>query len=62
MKMKKRTIACLLAASLAGTTVAQEVNDVNTPLHLMKPQYDTPYGQPSVQHVKEVTDRVLRQP
>lgn len=48
---------CLLG--FCGTVNAQEINDVNTPLHLMKPQYETPYGIPSVADVKVTTDRVL---
>lgn len=55
MKKILLLIACLLPLS----ATAQEVNDVNTPLHLMKPQYDTPYGAPTVKEVKAVTDRVL---
>ncbi len=57
--MKYAPLFAALLSLSCGTVLAQEVNDVNTPLHLMKPQYDTPYGQPSVQEVKEVTDRVL---
>lgn len=47
----------MLALSL--TCHAQEINDVNTPLHLMKPAYDTPYGIPQQQDVKATLDRVL---
>ena len=36
-----------------------EVNDVNTPLHLMKPIYETPYGVPKEADVKACMDRVL---
>lgn len=39
---------------------AQQVNDNNTPLHLMKPEYKTNYGIPTEQDVKLTMDRVLR--
>lgn len=59
--MNRKLILTLMAGCIAlnGTAQTQEVNDVNTPLHLMKPQYDTPYGTPSAQQVKGVIDRVL---
>ena len=38
---------------------ADEINDQNTPLHLMQPQYVTPYGIPSEADVKSTIDRVL---
>jgi len=34
-------------------------NDFNTPLHLIKPSYGTPYGVPTAQQVKTIIDRVL---
>lgn len=37
----------------------EKINDSNTPLHLMKPAYKTPYGVPSEGTVKSVLDRVL---
>ncbi len=58
MNIKALFVGTLTLCS-ASAVQAQEINDVNTPLHLMKPQYDTPYGQPSTQEVKAVTDRVL---
>lgn len=58
MKIKSLFVGVLAICS-ASAVQGQEINDVNTPLHLMKPQYDTPYGQPSAQEVKAVTDRVL---
>ena len=35
-----------LFASLSLSSFADEINDQNTPLHLMQPQYVTPYGIP----------------
>ncbi len=37
---------------------AQKVNDSNSPLHLMKPDYDTPYGKPETKAITDVLDRV----
>ena len=42
----------------SGKTEA-EVNDVNTPLHLMQPHYETGYGIPAEAEVKQTMDRVL---
>ncbi len=36
-----------------------QVNDSNTPLHLMKPDYKTPYGVAKAEDVKATIDRVL---
>ena len=36
----------------------QPVNDVTTPLHLMQPNYPTPYGAPAIDSVKAVLDKV----
>ncbi len=40
-------------------TNKEKVNDFNTPMHLMKPDYRTPYGVNSPEEVKSVIDRVL---
>lgn len=40
------------------STSEKEMNDSNTPLHLLQPDYPTPYGAPEVSEVKEVLDRV----
>ena len=41
------------------TTMAQQPhNDVTAPLHLMKPDYPTPYGKPSVEDITKVLNRV----
>jgi len=41
------------------TTMAQQPhNDVTAPLHLMKPDYPTPYGRPSVEDITKVLNRV----
>lgn len=37
----------------------EKTNDSNTPLHLMKPDYQTPYGVAKTEDVKATIDRVL---
>ncbi|MCR5131654.1 MAG: glycoside hydrolase family 88 protein [Prevotella sp.] len=49
----------LWSGGLLGTVWAQQVNDNNTPLHLMKAKYKTPYGIPTQESVKQTMDRVL---
>jgi len=58
MKMNKILIPLFLL--LPFTAEAQKVNDSNTPLHLLKPQYAHPYGIPTTTEVKQTIDRVLR--
>jgi rhamnogalacturonyl hydrolase YesR len=53
---------CMAAMGLSAQqpNAAQEkINDSNTPLHLMKPDYKTPYGVVKQQDVKAALDRVL---
>ena len=59
--MKQKLILSLLLGGLgcAMTASAQQVNDNNTPLHLMRPQYQVGYGVPTVERVKQTIDRVL---
>ena len=60
--MKQRMILSLLTIGMGcGVTAsAQQVNDHNTPLHLMQPEYQVGYGVPSAESVKQTIDRVLR--
>nr|QIM09978.1 glycosyl hydrolase family 88 [uncultured Prevotella sp.] len=53
------TLAIALTAQCADIHAQNEINDQNTPLHLMQPQYDTPYGIPEEKDVKATIDRVL---
>ncbi len=53
-------ITLLCGGALVSTTNAQQVNDNNTPLHLMKPDYKTGYGIPKTKEVKQTMDCVLR--
>lgn len=48
--------ACSNKATIENT---EEINDSTTPLHLLKPDYKTPYGQVSVESVKADIDRVF---
>lgn len=57
--MMKKTGLLLLAALLWATAFGQ-VNDNNTPLHLMKPDYQGGYGVSTPAQVKQTIDRVLR--
>src|SRR5687768_16641788 len=57
MIAKKVYIAAAFAV-LSYTSNAQKGNDVNTPLHLLKPDYPVPYGAPTVDNVKQVLDKV----
>ncbi|MCF3108155.1 glycoside hydrolase family 88 protein [Niabella sp. CC-SYL272] len=56
--------AGLFIAAAAGTVSAQYVpakgNDATTPLHLLKPDYSTPYGETTPQRVKEVLDKIYQ--
>jgi unsaturated rhamnogalacturonyl hydrolase len=51
---------CTVAAhqSAVGQAVPPKANDTTTPLHLLKPDYPVPYGQPSVADVTSVLNRV----
>jgi rhamnogalacturonyl hydrolase YesR len=61
MTKQKLILTCLMAtATWLPTANAQQVNDNNTPLHLMRPQYKVGYGIPTVESVKQTMDRVLR--
>lgn len=55
--MKTLAVALMMAAT---PVMAQQVNDSNTPLHLMRPAYRIGYGVSSVEQVKQTMDRVLK--
>jgi len=57
--MKRNHIAALALFSLGVfTSVNAQVNDQTTPLHLMKPNYPTPYVIPQKEDIKAVLDRI----
>lgn len=51
----------LLTACNGGSAPTSEtaINDNNTPLHLMQPDYDTPYGIPDTVEVRQAMERIL---
>lgn len=57
--MKRILTIAAIALSSVATSFAQEINDVNTPLHLMKPVYQYGYGIPAKEDVKSTIDRVM---
>lgn len=64
MKLQSTIMAAaMVMASCAGPqqkeTGTQEFNDSNTPLHLLKPDYVTPYDIPTAEQIKADMDRVL---
>jgi rhamnogalacturonyl hydrolase YesR len=54
----KGKLTSILILFIGLNIQAQKVNDSNSPLHLMKPAYDTPYGKPDVKSITTVLDRV----
>lgn len=58
--LKKTTIAAmLLPLACQAWAETKPANDMTAPLHLMKADYPTPYGNPSVDDVSKVLDRVF---
>ena len=55
-----KTICATLLLGSWTAVAAQQVNDNNTPLHLMKPAYRVGYGVSTPESVKQTMDRVLR--
>ncbi|MBP1530547.1 MAG: glycoside hydrolase family 88 protein [Bacteroidaceae bacterium] len=63
--MKTRNMALLLLALLTVQCTKQqkteeEVNDMTTPLHLLKPDYKIPYGEVDKMDVKNAIDRIFQ--
>jgi unsaturated rhamnogalacturonyl hydrolase len=50
--------ACLLLSARGWAQTAPAKNDVNTPLHLLQPDYTIPYGVPVKDSIKKKLDRV----
>lgn len=60
--MIMKVIALLLLAAACQTVFAQQkpvATDATTPLHLLKPDYATPYGAPKPEEVAAVLNRVF---
>lgn len=49
---------CVVSSWSVGQAVPPKANDSTTPLHLLKPDYPVPYGQPSVANVTNVLNRL----
>ena len=49
---------CTLIACNSANKQTEEINDSNTPLHLLKPDYKVPYGELSADEVKAALDRI----
>ena len=60
MRTTRHACILLLLMAMGVTADAQQVNDNNTPLHLMKPANQQRYGIPTVEAVRQTMDRVLR--
>ncbi len=65
--MKKlKVLVSVLPILLCGcydskrNTAVEEINDSTTPLHLLKPDYTTPYGKLTVGQIRNDVDRVFR--
>jgi rhamnogalacturonyl hydrolase YesR len=54
----KLTLLLLMFCLFCVGLHAQKINDSTTPLHLMTPNYDTPYGKPDVKDITVVLDRI----
>ena len=55
----RKVFFSLISLFVTTPLFAQQVNDNNTPLHLMKPAYRIGYGVSKPEEVKQVMDRVL---
>jgi len=57
-KTKFHTSILIFVLAFTSSISAQKVTDSNTPLHLLQPAYDVPYGKPEVAEITAVLDRV----
>lgn len=65
--MKFKYIKTLIFALLMGSSIItlsaqkdkEKINDFNTPLHLLSPDYHIPYGEVTESEIKQYLDRVL---
>jgi rhamnogalacturonyl hydrolase YesR len=53
-------IALMTCSGAYAQKKKEAVNDSNTPLHLLQPDYNVPYGTMTVEEVKADMDRILR--
>ncbi len=52
-------VAFLSIFSLSAQKNKEKINDFNTPLHLLSPDYKTPYGEVTEAGIKQSLDRIL---
>ncbi len=60
LKTMYKQILSIIFAAVTYSATAQQINDSNTPLHLLKPDYKLAYGVSRTEDVKATMDRVLR--
>ena len=53
------TTVAVSSCSGNGQAGSQVINDTNTPLHLLQPDYKIPYGVPAKEDIKADLDRIL---
>ena len=58
MKPVKKLSLLFLIHSFSGTVLCAQGTDATAPLHASKPDYITPYDNPSIAQVKDVLDKV----
>lgn len=58
LKCKIALASVLMATSVASVAQNKKINDVTTPLHLLKPEYDIPYGGTNQADIKKTLDKV----
>jgi len=51
---------CLSSLSVSAQYISKSGNDATAPLHLLKPDYDTPYGETTPEDVKKTLDKVYQ--
>ena len=55
----KLILSFFLICNLVICVQAQKINDATTPLHLIQPAYETPYGKPDEKQIIGVLDRIF---
>jgi len=58
MRLKFFTTITVICSLIWTGAIAQKVNDVSTPLHMLQPEYPVPYGKPGVEDIVKTIDRV----
>ena len=53
-------IAAVLCVQCTKQSKEEEVNDTTTPLHLLQPEYNVPYGEVNKEDVKAALDRIFQ--